>query len=402
VKHVAQLPEGNAPLLYWNPTLDQWAPLVGFVTVENNILVGDDIFQYSPEDGNAILVATIPGLTSLIIENGSLVASDNQGNSWKLNGNTRENTITKQTEYYFGEWVTPPVVEGFDQAHIVLENNQIHYRSEGLTQVWSSETKTWVFPEQFYSELGKVVPVSLMGGRLEISDQAAAWQAHHDMVLAMLNNPGSADYLQAVYGKDQLTWDDLSVRDEQGNIVDYEFKTPTVNGTKLCPTFLFVTDYGDAQGYSLCDYVPSNVEAVKVSSPLWIVAGPKEWSANISNFVTNNTLGKERMLFGYWASHGLRITKDGRFVWIGATQEYFDERSARSSNLGGRDGDQIDPYLASAYVASTIKAYEVVVPGMESVTAVPLDVYPDYSSRVILAGVTEQDISEYISNPLFK
>lgn len=316
-------------------------------------------------------------------------------------GQVRDGPDAGAVEVWVGEWVTPPLDEGFDPANIVVENNQVHYRSEGLTQVWSTEAQAWVFPETFYSELGKVVPVSLMGGRLKIADQAAAWQAHQDMVLAMLNNPGSADYLQAVYGKDQLTWDDLAVRDEQGNVVAYEFKTPTVNGTKICPTFLFVTDYMDAHGYSLCDYMPSNVEAVKVSSPLWIVAGPKEWSANVSHFVTNKTLGKERMLFGYWASHGPRITNEGRFVWIGATQEYFDERSARSSNLGGRDGDQIDANLASAYVASTIKTYEVVAPGMESVTAVPLNVYPDYSSRVILAGVTQQDIYNYIQPNLF-
>ena len=48
-------------------------------------------------------------------------------------GQVRDGPDTGAVEVWVGEWVAPPLDEGFDPSNIAVENNQIHYRSEGLT-----------------------------------------------------------------------------------------------------------------------------------------------------------------------------------------------------------------------------------------------------------------------------
>lgn len=289
-------------------------------------------------------------------------------------GSTRKNPDDSSIEVWVGEWVTPPLAEGFDAAHIVLENNQIHYRSEGLTQVWSSETKTWVFPEQFYSELGKVVPVSLMGGRLEIADQAAAWQAHQDMVLAWLNNPGNAEFLQAVYAKSNISWEDLQTTDESGQTT-YGIKLLGLSGEVVWPQVIIVSNTGDVRYWTLADYIDDKATfgtKIDVSSPLWIVAGPQNWTEQgVSDFVDQRLDGSDT--FGNsWSSHGLLLTPSGRLAWTAISKNPSSRFETSHIPLGGTSGTEINPDHVQAYVASTIKTYHSIETSTRSIRAIPL------------------------------
>ncbi len=289
-------------------------------------------------------------------------------------GSTRKNPDDSSIEVWVGEWVTPPLAEGFDPAHIVLENNQVHYRSEGLTQVWSIEAQAWVFPEVFPYKVGEVVPVSLMGGQLEIADQAAAWQAHQDMVLAWLNNPGNAEFLQAVYGKTNISWEDLQTTDETGQTT-YGIKLLGLSGEVVWPQVIIISNTGDVRYWTLADYIDDEATfgaKIDVSSPLWIVAGPNNWtSGGVKDFVDKHLDGPDT--FGVsWASHGISFTEEGRLVWIATSTSQSNRTQTQHIPLGGQSGSEVDINLAKAYLASTINSFEIITEDIGTISAIPL------------------------------
>jgi len=318
-------------------------------------------------------------------------------------GQVRENPETGAIEVWVGEWAKPPLADGFDPTHFVIEDDQVHYRSQGLTQVWSAETKSWVFPETFYSELGKVVPVSLMGGRIEIADQAAAWQAHQDMVLAWINNQANKEFLVSVYGKEAVTFDDLAVRDSNGEIVAYEIKLTDVSGEKVWPRMLGVGAYGDVNFNSLGDTLdnPDAIQEIDISSPIWIYSGWKEWAKSDGAFFETATYGPNSLIGSGWSVYGLRFTSSGRLVYFAGSKEYFKSKYPDIALVGGESGGEANPALAEYYLGSMIKAYTESYPGIPSATGRPFNADPTIPNRIRL-GLVEGDEAEYGYTGLFE
>lgn len=327
----------------------------------------------------------------------NLLAQMDQGGGWievsaeaipKM-GEIRTNAQTGQTEYFFDEWVTSPVKEGFDPAHIVLENNQIHYRSEGLTQIWSAEQLAWVFPDVFPYKVGEVVPVSIMGGQLEIADQAAAWKAHQDMVLAWLNNQGNAEFLQAVYGKTNIGWEDLRAADESGQ-TKYEINLIGLNGEMIWPEVIIISNTGDVRYWTLADYIDDKATfgtKIDVSSPLWIVAGPDDWeSGGVREFADKFLDGPD--IFGVsWAKHGLRFTREGRIVWEASSRNLAPKPEVGFIVLGEQPTLQDNARLWQAYLASTINTFEKVNPHTENTYPIP------FFASAGIPGITVEDVT---------
>lgn len=318
-------------------------------------------------------------------------------------GQVRENPETGAIEVWVGEWAKPPLADGFDPTHLVIEDAQVHYRSDGLTQVWSSEARSWVFPETFYWELGKVVPASLMGGRIEIADQAAAWQAHQDMVLAWLNNQANKDFLDSVYGKEVITFDDLAVRDSTGEIIAYEIKLTDVNGAKVWPRMLGVGSYGDVNFNSLGDTLdnPDATQKIDVSSPIWLYSGWKEWAKSDGAFFESATDGPNSQVGSGWAAYGLRFTDDGRLVYFSGSKENFKSKYPDIALIGGISGDEVKPSLAGVYLGSVIKAYAESYPGMTEAISIPYTADPTVPNWIRL-GLEAGDEAEYGYAGLFE
>ena len=318
-------------------------------------------------------------------------------------GQVRDGPDTGAVEVWVGEWVTPPVAEGFDSAYVVVEDGNVNYRSPGLTQEWSPEQQAWVFPETFPNKVGEVVPVSLMGGRLEIADQAAAWQAHQDMVLAWLNNPANIDFSRAVYGKDVITFEDLAVHDANGQVVAYEIKLTDQADTKIWPKTLGVGSYGDVNFNSLGDTVnnPDGINTIDVSSPLWVYFGWKEWLQSVGPFVNESTTGPNSLIGAGWSVYGLRFTHEGRLVYLSGSKEYFESKYPDIALVGGESGGEVNPDLAEYYLGSMIKAYTESYPGIPSATGRPFNADPTIPNRIRL-GLVEGDEAEYGYAGLFE
>ena len=319
-------------------------------------------------------------------------------------GQVQVNAEGKQEVWVGDEFVTPPLEEAyFDADNLVIEGDLVQYQSDGLNKVWSSEQNEWVFPEEFPYEVGKVVPASLMGGRLEINDYDEAWRVHQEMVLAWLNNVGNNEYLQAVYGKSQITWDDLRVTGEDGS-ERYVIKLRDASGNELWPMHMFETNTMKVKYWPLNAYIDEseNIQEIDASSPVWYVGGPKDWSIEGADWSIRVDSPKE--LFGVdWARHGFGLLGN-RLVWIGVTTGYFDHPLARPSELGGDSGDVLDTNLVSAYLASTIKAYKFYSPLIEFATTIPMnaDSYPNW---VTIAGITQDNSNEtgiYVGGSLFR
>jgi hypothetical protein len=87
---------------------------------------------------------------------------------------------------------------------------------------------------------------------------------------------------------------------------------------------------------------------------------------------------------------------------VGVSRSYFDHPLATPSILGGRDGNDINVDLVTAYVASFLKAIKSVAMNSSSYTTNPLDI-DHYGVNVEFAGVTqeEMDAETYVKSSLF-
>ena len=321
-------------------------------------------------------------------------------------GSIQENPNNGTIEVWVGKWSTPPMAEGFDPTHIVVANGHVYYQSEGLTQVWSAESQSWVFPESFPYVVGEVVPVSLMGGRLEISDQSAAWRAHQMMVLSWLNNPGNVEFLRAVYGENEVVWDDLKIEDGSGQM-RYAIKLIGLDGATVWPQVIIISNTGDVRYWTLADYIDDKATfgtKIDVSSPLWVVAGPKNWTEEgVREFVDERLDGPDT--FGvHWASHGISFTKEGRLVWIATSTSQSNRTQTQHIPLGGQSGSEVDANLAEAYLASTIKSFEIITEDIGTISAIPL-----YAGTTIgftdanTSGVnTPEEVDSIFPNPILR
>jgi len=229
-------------------------------------------------------------------------------------GTIRNNPYTQLTEIYAGngQYVPTPLEDQFfDPTHLIIEGELMHYRSDGLTVMWSDDLQEWTFPEQFPDEVEKVVPISLMGGKIEISDYQEAWRAHQEIVLNWLNSEFNREFRARVYGSENLlTWDDLVVTNEQGEIRYVVRLHDSVTGEKVWPELGGVTAEMKPIHSNLGDTIDNgeNITELDVSSPLLLVAGWKEWQNGVGNFYENSTSGPRNASGVYWAGYGLRFT----------------------------------------------------------------------------------------------
>lgn len=341
----------------------------------------------------------------VVVEDGTVEATETVIASVETLGQVQVNTETGKQEVWVGNgYVMPPLDEQyFDPANLVVREDKVSYESQGLTKVWSDEKQAWVFPEKFPYKVGEVVPVSIMGGKVEIANQEEAMRVSKEIVMSWLNHEVNQEFRSRVYGKDQLVWEDLET------LVDgetrYLIKLTNMNGEEIWPDTIFISSTMQP-GHSNLGQTFDNEEGVKfldVSSPLWLIDGWQEWKNGTREFITKQTTGPNSLFGVSWSDNGLRFTHDGRVVLVGLTKEFFNSKYNQPNELGGKSGLELDPFLVRAYVASTLKAFQNVKMDDRSYSNTPFDKYPNYGTDVVLAGVTqeEMDASAYVDPSLF-
>lgn len=280
-----------------------------------------------------------------------------------ITGETRT-TETGDVEIFTGsEWATSPIAkEYFDPTRLTFVDGVVQYRSPGLTVDWSSEANAWVYPERLPYRPGEVVPLSLMGGRLEINNPSEAIRVSNEIVLAWLNNAVNTDYRMAVYGKDSsLTIEDLTTVDPQTGESRHKVKLVNQSGEMQWPNMLVVDGGGEVYSNNLKDTFKGDhgITELDFTSPVWVVEGVEGYESRVGDYLRNQLTGSKTVVSAF-TNAGFRFTLDGRFVFVNCTTQIINTTNGHDhspSYLGGKDGDVIDPDLARAYFASPIAAY---------------------------------------------